>query len=368
MLDKRRNTTRGAETRRRVTINDLAEALGVTKGTVSRALNDYPDISPATRKRVQRQAERMGYRPLAQAQAIRTGRSKSLGLVIQTDVEGAQRPFLAEFLAGVTSAASEQGWTLTVATAAGEEDMLETLGRLVEERKVDGFILPRTYREDTRMRFLRDAGVPFVLYGRVPDPENCAWFDIRGEDAMQAATERLAELGHTRIGFVGGGYEYNFSELRHDGYRYGLAAAGLNYDPALVRGGAMLRESGAEATRDLLSTDAPPTAIVFAVDMAALGAYDAAESLGLEIGADLSVIAYDGIPEGRWVRPQLTTFSVDSREAGERLSALLMARVRGADPRTLRETRDAKLLTGGSDGQPRLSSADLAQKLAAPAA
>ena len=364
LIDNRQHNGRSQNTRRRVTINDLAEVLGVTKGTVSRALNDYPDISPATRKRVQRQAERMGYRPLAQAQAIRTGKSQALGLVIQTDVEGAQRPFLANFLAGVTSAASAQGWTLTVATAGGEDEMLETLGRLVEERKVDGFILPRTYREDTRMRFLRDAGVPFVLYGRVPDPENCAWFDIRGEDAMQAATERLAGLGHTRIGFVGGGHEYNFAELRHEGYRRGLDAVGLTYDPEIVRSDAMLREAGAKATRDLLASENPPTAIVFAVDMAALGAYDAADDLGLQIGKDLSIIAYDGIPEGRWVRPQLTTFSVDSREAGERLSALLMARVRGVEPETLRETRDAKLLTGGSDGQPRLSSAELAQRLA----
>ena len=84
----------------------------------------------------------------------------------------------------------------------------------------------------------------------------------------------------------------------------------------------------------------------------------------IEQGTTLSIIAYDGIPEGRWVRPQLTTFSVDSREAGERLSALLMARVRGVEPETLRETRDAKLLTGGSDGPPRLASAELAQRVA----
>ena len=354
--------------RRRVTIKDLADALGVTKGTVSRALNDYPDISPATRKRVQRQADRMGYSPLAQAQAIRTGRGRAIGLVIQTDVQGAQRPFLPDFLEGVTRAASAQGWTLTVATAAGDDEMLTTLDRLIQERKADGFILPRTYRDDVRMRFLREAGTPFVLYGRVPDPEGCAWFDIRGEDAIQAATERLASLGHTRIGFVGGGREYNFALLRFEGYLAGLKAAGLEFDPSLVRNDAMLRDDGAAATESLMAMDAPPTAIVFAVDMAALGAYDAAARLGLEIGRDLSIIGYDGIPEGQWVQPKLTTFGVDSREAGERLTTLLIALVRGAAPETLRETRDAKLQIGQSDGAPRLSSAALSQKLAAKAA
>ena len=101
-----------------------------------------------------------------------------------------------------------------------------------------------------------------------------------------------------------------------------------------------------------MAMERPPTAIVFAVDAAALGAYDAAGRLGLEVGRDLSVIGYDGIPEGRWVRPSLTTFSVDSRESGARLSALLIALVRGASVETLRETRDAKLQIGGSDGPP----------------
>lgn len=130
----------------RVTIAMVAEALGVTKGTVSRALNDYPDISAATRARVRRVAERMGYRPLAQAQAIRTGRTRTLGLVLQTDIPGAQRPFLSDFLAGLTGAASAEHWTLTVATSAGGRRMLETLERLVDERKADGFILPARSR------------------------------------------------------------------------------------------------------------------------------------------------------------------------------------------------------------------------------
>ena len=175
---------------RRVTISQVAEALGLTKGTVSRALNGYPDISPSTRKRVERQAERMGYRPLAQAQAIRTGRSRSLGLVLQADVRGAQRPFLSDFLAGISQVASAQAWTLTFASSPGGAEMLSTLERLMTEHKADGFILPRTFADDSRMRLLREMGVPFVLFGRVRDPEGCAWFDILGEDSMRAAVRR----------------------------------------------------------------------------------------------------------------------------------------------------------------------------------
>ncbi len=350
--------------RSRVTIADVAAALGLTKSTVSRAMNGYPDISDATRQRVRRKAEIMGYRPLAQAQAIRTGRSRALGLVLQTDIPGAQRPFLSDFLAGVTGAASAESWTLTVATSRGGQDMLATLERLVDERKADGFILPRTWVHDDRMRLLRSAGVPFVLYGRVSDPEGCAWFDILGEEAMREAAVRLAGHGHRRIAFINGGVEYNFSGLRESGFRAGMAEAGLAVDPELVVSGAMTRETGAVATERILRGQRPPTAIVFAVDAAALGAYEAADRAGLEIGRDLSVISYDGIPEGAWVRPMLTTFSVDSRNAGARLAELLIRRIRGEAPEALRETARATLQIGGSDGPPRLTSEQIARRVA----
>lgn len=351
--------------RTRVTISQVAEALGLTKGTVSRALNGYSDISPSTRQRVKAQADRMGYRPLAQAQAIRTGRSRAIGLVLQTDVPGAQRPFLSDFLAGITRALSAQSWTLTLSTSAGGAEMLTTLERLIEERKADGFILPRTFAEDARMRLLREMGVPFVLYGRVVDPEGCAWFDILGEDAMRDAVLRLVGHGHRRIGFVNGGAEYNFSRLRAAGFQDGLNRAGLTVDERQMLGGAMTREAGAAAALALLCAPAPPTAIVFAVDAAALGAYDTASALGLRIGRDLSVISYDGIPEGGWVDPALTTFQVDSKTAGSRLADLLIRRIEGAAAEDLRETDHAILREGGSDGPPALTSEALARRIAA---
>lgn len=351
--------------RPRVTISNVAEALGLTKGTVSRALNGYPDISDGTRQRVRRQAEIMGYSPLAQAQAIRTGRTRTIGLVLQTDVADSQRPFLSDFLAGVTTGASRESWTLTVATSAGGEAMLTTLSRLVEEHKADGFILPRSFYHDPRVALLRQLDVPFVLFGRVAEPAGCAWFDILGEDAMRNAVQRLAGNGHRRIAFVNGGMEYTYSHLRREGFMEGMKDCGLSIDKTLILEDATTMGDGTRATKALLAHDKPPTAIVFAVDMAALGAYTAAAEAGLAIGTDLSVISYDGIPEGAWAQPPLTTFKVDSRKAGERLAALLIRRIRGADPEHLRETALAHLHEGGSDGPPRLDSAAIAARIKA---
>lgn len=362
-MNDRLRQSRHATRRTRVTINDVADALGLSKSTVSRALNAYPDISESTRLRITRQAARMGYRPLAQAQAIRTGRCRAIGLVIQTDVQDAQRPFLADFLEGVTRAASSEGWTLTVATSAGGAEMLQTLERLIDERKADGFILPRTLADDPRMKLLRGAGIPFVLYGRVADPKDCAWFDILGEEAMRAAAARLADRGHQRIAFVNAGHVYNFALLRESGFRQGMAGAGLAVDDALLVSDVMDTGAGCAATLGLMTHVAPPTAIVFAVDIAALGAYVAADRLGLAIGRDFSVISYDGIPAGRWARPPLTSFCVDNRHAGGRLAHLLIRRIRGEPPESLRETTTATLFEGGSDGPRILSSADIADRV-----
>jgi len=351
--------------RRRVTICEVADALGLTKGTVSRALNNYPDISESTRTRVARQAERMGYRPLSHAQAIRTGRTRSLGLVLQTNVHDAQRPFLADFLAGVTQMASSESWSLTVATAFSEEDTLSTLERLIDEHKADGFILPRTMVHDERIALLRSAHVPFVLFGRTADTRECAWFDILGENAMEEAVGRLFEMGHRRIAFVNGGAAYNYSVLRHEGYLRGLDKNGLTADPQLVLGEAMTPEDGARATQRLLTLEQPPTAIVFAVDMAALGAYQAAANFGLTIGREVSITGYDGVPEGAFANPPLATFDVDTTHAGERLAYLLIARIRGADPEILRETENARFVPRASARPPVVKSEELARMVRA---
>ena len=198
LLEAVKNTGQRGGRRGRITISDLADKLGLTKGTVSRALNGYSDISERTRLRVKRAADELGYAPLAHAQAIRTGRARALGLVLQISEHDAHGPFLTAFLAGVTEAASREAWTLTVATAQSDAHMIETLDRLVSEHKADGFILPRTLIDDPRVRYLREAHVPFILWGRTGDDTGCAWFDILGEEAMRGAVQRLHALGHRR--------------------------------------------------------------------------------------------------------------------------------------------------------------------------
>lgn len=334
----------------RVTISDVARALSLTKSTVSRALNGYPDISATTRHKVEGMAAQMGYRPLSSAQAIRTGRTRSLGFVLQLSDHDAMRPFLAEFLAGLSAGASTDGYTVTVASADSDAHLSDTLRSLTRDGKADGFVLPRAQVNDVRVAQLRTAGVPFVLYGRPQKTEGTSWFDIRGEDAMRDAVEHLAGLGHRQIGFINGGAIYEYARFRREGFLRGMAECGLRAAKTLMIENAVTLAAGTAAGQSLLSRDDAPTAIVCAVDQVALGVYQAANALGLRVGRDVSITGYDGIPDGAYVTPQLSTFFVDNRAAGERLGRLLIRRIQGEAPENLRETTAAKFVDRGSTG------------------
>ena len=336
--------------RSKITIQDLSDHLNLTKGTVSRALNNYPDIAESTRLRVTNAARKLGYRPSSHAQAIRTGRVKSVGLVLNVAGENVHRPFLSDFLNGISLRLGEEDWTLVVATAQSDENSLDVHARLIAEKKVDGFILPRTKINDARAELLRSKGVPFVLYGRMADITGCAWYDIAGENAMAEAVARLAGFGHARIAFIGGDRDNNFEVLRRRGFVQGLEAAGLSFETDLLVEGAMSVAGGLKGARALLTAPVPPTAIVCALDRAALGACRAAAALGLQVGQDISVIGYDGIPEGAYATPPLTTFSVDSKAAGMRLADIILKVIRGADPKAFGELVNARLIERQSDG------------------
>ncbi|MEO0676021.1 MAG: LacI family DNA-binding transcriptional regulator [Pseudomonadota bacterium] len=330
-----------------MTIADVAAELGLTKGTVSRALNNYPDIAEGTRLRAQRAAERLGYRPLGSAQAIRTGKSRAIGLVLETDEHDEHRPFLDLFLAGLSDSAADAGWSLTLATAPLGAAR-ETYQRLIDERKADGFILPRTRVEDPRVALLREAGVPFVLFGGHSDTEGCAWFDVDAAEAMRQTAHLLVDRGHERIAFVGASPEYFYTRQRQGGLEQGLAERGLALDPGLVRLGANGRAAGEAATAELLDAGAEPTAIVFAVDRAAMGAWRAIQARGLVAGQDIAIVGYDGDPEGAFMEPPLATWAVDWRRAGTTLAQMLIRRVQEAPVEELRDTMPATFLDRGS--------------------
>lgn len=347
----------------RVKIVDLAQSLNLSKGTISRALNDYSDISDQTKLRVRKQAKIMGYVPLSSAQAIKTGRVRALGLVLRVDSHDSHHAFLTDFLDGVSRSAGTRNWTLTVATATSDEDELQTFRRLIAERKVDGFIITRCLVDDQRILMLKNEYIPYILYGRTNSQAPYSFFDISGEAAIEAAVTHLAALGHKNIGFVNGSVEFNFAHTRRLGYLEGLKKTKIEPSQNYMIDGVLTREQGAKATERLLNLAVPPTAIIFSLDITALGGYAIAEQYGLSIGKDISFIGYDGISQGRYAVPPLSTYEVDTRQAGERLATMLIDQIRGEEIDLLNEIQYAKFVSRGSDNPPRMTSDELAIKI-----
>ena len=349
--------------REKVTIADLAAHLSLSKGTVSRALNKYPDISRATQERVAQAAAELGYVPSPHARALTTGVIKSAGLVLNVDRDNLHKPFLSDFLDGISLALTQAGWTLSVATAASLDAAVSLQRSLLDERRVDGFILPRTLIDDPRVALMQERNAPFVMFGRTGNSRGAAWYDIDGAGAMAKAVTRLAGMGHRHIAYVGGGERYMYQTLRKNGFLSGMGGARLAVREPYLLSDAMTEMAGFDRGMQLLDLSMPPTAIVCATDLAALGVCRAISERGLIVGEDISIIAYDGIPEAAYARPPLTSFSVNLRQAGERLAALLMRRVAGEPAEDLRELAQAELVCRASDGPPVRRPEELAEAL-----
>ncbi len=346
-----------------VTIEDVARHVGVAKGTVSRVLNNYTDISPATRERILKAVKDLGYHPSSTARSLKRGRQDTLGIVMPVGRGRGADPFLSEFIDGIARALDELDRDLLVTTAHSARHMLETHERLIARRKVDGFILTRTEVDDPRIEFLLSRRFPFVAHGRTSDPKDYAWLDVDNETTFIDGVAHLIGLGHQRIGFIGGPRDLNFACQRRAGYRFGLQQASLPCDPALEVEEPLTEEGGVEGARQLLGLHTPPTALFCVTDALAIGAIRLCRDLGLRVGEDVTVIGYDGLPVGAYMDPPLTTFSQSVQSAGGRIARMLIDVIEGADPAARQELAQAELVRRSSDGPPVKTPEELAKAL-----
>nr|ADI19218.1 transcriptional regulators [uncultured delta proteobacterium HF0130_20J24] len=337
---------------REVRINDLALELGLTKGTVSRALNGYEDISIRTRKRVTQVARMRGYVPTTQARRLAMGHTETVGLVLPPMPSEPVNTFVSEFIHSISSALNVHGYDLLVHSINSEESEVEQYKRLVQSRKIDGFIILRTLELDPRVDYLLDEGFPFVTHGRTARMAEHDWFDIDGEKAFRDATSHLIKLGHQMVGFVGGGIELFSAKRRLNGYRTMMERIYHKKITGLEQPGDLTGLGGETAARNLLKQNPPPTAILCANDATALGVIKAARELGFQIPKHLSVIGYDGIALGGYLDPPLTTLTFSIKESGEQIVKMLLRRLKEPNLPFFSKLASATLKLRGSEGPP----------------
>lgn len=306
----------------RVSINDLAQALSMSKSTVSRALNDYADISPLTKQRVRETANEMGYVASNSAQRLARGLSGTVGFVIPMGADLTHAPFLSTFLTSLTEGLSQQGLDLLVHGSRMDVDPVDGYRRLLHSGKVDGFVVIRTRAQDSRIRFLIDSNVPFISHGRSEYCDEHAWFDIDAQSAFYSATETLINAGHTHLAFLGATDELYSAKLRLAGFKRAMEEHGLKN--SVVMNGHLTIESGHRQGLELLSQYPEVTAVVCVNDATAFGVLQAAHQRGRSVPQQLSIIGYDNVPYGSLCNPPLTTFNNLAPQAGDLIAQALV--------------------------------------------
>ena len=339
---------------RPINLKAVAAHLGLTVSTVSRALNDYPDISPATRKRVKEAAESLGYRANQNARRLSKGTPETVCYLMPRQIGANAQPFVAQLLAGLGEALNERNWDLLVSPADASVGDIASIERLVRSGRISGLVISRPLKNDPRVKLLQDLGCPFVVHGRTATADSYAWYDVDGEDAFVTAVNHLVGLGHRRIGFIGAPLQYQFAQERLDGYRRGLQHNGLAEDADLIQIAEFNDEGGTAAAGLLLDLPNPPTAMVCVTDMMALGALEAIHARSLVPGQDVSVIGYDGLHFGKHAHPPLTTLAQPQAHAGRRLGDMLLSIIDGADPTKHQELQRAHLVRRMTDGPVRV--------------
>ena len=337
-----------------MTLKELANLLGLSPTTVSRALNGYPEVNAETRARVAAAALAHNYRPNTQAKRLATGRAMAIGHVIPISIRHEiVNPVFADFIAGCGEIYAQQGYDM-VLTIVPDADEARAYREVRSKGNVDGMIVHGPRLNDPRIAQLTEMGLPFVVHGRAMGVETpYSWVDVNNTRAFTRATEFLADLGHRRIALINGIEEMDFAARRRRGFERAMAERGLAVDPALMVAGEMTEAQGYDAARAMLARPAPPTAFLTSSLLSAMGVRRAVEAAGLRPGREVSIVTHDdelGFLKNGAEDPVFTATRSSVREAGRRCARMLLEMIAQGERTPRHELLEAVLVVGQSSG------------------
>jgi LacI family transcriptional regulator len=313
-----------------ITIRDIAKKLSLSVGTVSRALDGYPDISQETRQRVIVAAQEMGYVPNQAARQLRRKKADAIGYLLPPEQPRFTDPFLSEFIAGLGDEAASHQFDLIVSTTPpGLEAEQHLYQHWVSSNKIDGIVLNRIHLQDKRVRYLAEKGFPFSGLEYSMDGIDYPRIEVDGQAGLIGLVEHITRQGFKRIAYVGGPSTLKIQVDRLQGYQTGLIKAGLTLNERLVLEGDLTSTGGYQSARRLLSIPDPPDAIVCINDETAFGVLHAAYEAGRIVGKDLAVAGFDGLQDAKYTQPPLTTLDQPIYDIARQLVKMLLAQITG---------------------------------------
>ncbi len=288
------------------TLATVADEAGVSRQTVSNALNNPELLRPETLTRVQSVIDRLGYSPNRAARQLRTRASHLIGLRFEAAHEGTSNALMDRFLHSLTEESSRTGHHVLL-FSGDAEDPLDGYDDLLRSTAVDAFVVTDTYAGTPQAGFLQDRGAPFVAFGRPWDDPHAdhAWVDVDGAHGARIATEHLLAQGHGRIAWLGWEKSSRIGQDRRDGWEQALRAAGT--DPMGLGVRITDNVDAARMAAHHLLEDPSVTAFVCASDTLGIGVLHACAERGLRPGTDIGVVGFDDSLAAQVVWPGLTT-------------------------------------------------------------
>lgn len=332
----------------RKTIENIAQLAKVSKATVSRVLNNSPKVTEETREKVMKVIKESGYYPSATARRLTTNKAETIGLIIPSPQDKTfGNPFYTEILRGFTHQAKIEGYDLLLFINEHKFDY----SQLFYDRRVDGLLLVGIKRNDKGIAQLSKNRFPYVLIGKV-DYEEANYVDADNRGGAYQAVSYLADLGHKRIGYLGGPFElFIFNQERFEGYLKALKKYNLEYSKELTMESINTQESGYEAMRKLLESSSIPTAVFAADDLDAIGAMRAIKEKGLRIPEDISLVGFDDIQLASYTEPSLTTVRQLIFKMGTTAISLLVQLIEGKEKEPLKVELPTQLIIRKSAGE-----------------
>jgi LacI family transcriptional regulator len=340
----------GPRFRGRTTIRDIADLAGVSIATVSRVLNDRPDVAPDTRETVLQVAREHGFNRNRGPRPLGRGRTGFIGLTLPLIADA----YFGPILSGASEALYEEDMRIILAPTLHEHDReISMLEHLVQE-STDGAILMLPSESQDELRELQARNYPFVVVDPMePPPDGIPCVSAMHASGAKQATEHLLQLGHRRIAALAGADGWYATEERLLGFRAAMAGAGILPDPELIAYSDWQIRGGETAAEKLLSHPDPPTAIFGFNDNVAIGALNAARRRGLRVPDDVSIVGFDDTFQSRIVWPQLTTVRQPLQELGRTGVSLLMRLLEGQRVEALRMELSTTLVVRASTAPPR---------------
>jgi len=311
----------------RISLKDLAQQLGVSIATVSRALRDSHEVGEEMRKRVQELAKKLNYRPNPFAQSLRKDVPRMLGVVVPNLVTH----YYAAVIDGIEDYATKEGYSVMVINSHENHEREKLAIDNFISMHVDGIIacLAQDTIDYTHFEDIHRMGIPLVFFARTCLPDLFSSVVANGAEAAQLATEHLIENGSRRIAFIGGPNHLDMLRRRKHGYLEALREHDIKIDRTLVVCGKIDFEVAREAALQLLRRDDRPDAILAFNDIITYAAFDAIKSLGLEIPRDVAIIGFTDTTTAVFVTPKLSTIEDRSYETGCRVCELLLRNING---------------------------------------